>query len=154
MAISTISAAQAVTYPGAVLQVVQATNTTEFSTTSGTYVSTGLTATITPKFATSKILVMVSTPVTNITASYKANLTIYRNSTNLNLGGTGFTFYQNNITSTFGYVITPAFINYLDSPATTSATTYTLYCMAGGAGTTYTMINGYSGQIQLLEIAA
>ncbi|MEI6801241.1 MAG: hypothetical protein WCO04_18800, partial [Pseudomonadota bacterium] len=56
MPISTISDARAVTYPGAVLQVVNAVINTQYSTTSSSLVSTGMTASITPKFATSKIL--------------------------------------------------------------------------------------------------
>jgi hypothetical protein len=46
---------------GSVLQVVQATYTTQTSYSSGStsYTDTGLSATITPKFATSKILIMI-----------------------------------------------------------------------------------------------
>jgi hypothetical protein len=44
---------------GSVLQVVNAAYSTQVSNSSGTYVDTGLTATITPRFSTSKILVEV-----------------------------------------------------------------------------------------------
>ena len=43
--------------PGAVLQVVQVATTTTTSTSSTSFVDTGLTATITPKSSSSKILV-------------------------------------------------------------------------------------------------
>jgi hypothetical protein len=45
---------------GSVLQVVNATYATQVSNSTSTYADTGLTATITPKFATSKILVLVN----------------------------------------------------------------------------------------------
>ena len=45
---------------GKVLQVVNATYSTDTSTTSTSYVDTGLTATITPLFSTSKVLVLIS----------------------------------------------------------------------------------------------
>ena len=45
---------------GSVAQVVTASTATEVSSTSATYVDTNLTATITPKYATSKILVIVN----------------------------------------------------------------------------------------------
>ena len=44
---------------GSVIQVVQGTYSTETSYSTSTLTDSGLTATITPKFATSKILVMV-----------------------------------------------------------------------------------------------
>jgi hypothetical protein len=116
---------------GSVLQVVQATYSTAsytFNTTSSTLVATGLTATITPKSSTSKILVICHTNTYNNSSSGATQLlSLYRGSTNLNTGGT---------TSTAGF--TPAYagsdalcapysIVYLDSPATTSATTYQIY---------------------------
>ena len=45
---------------GQVLQVVNATYATEVGNSTSTYADTGLTATITPLFATSKILVLVN----------------------------------------------------------------------------------------------
>ena len=45
---------------GTVVQVVNAALTTYVSTTSSTFTDTGITATITPKFATSKILVLIA----------------------------------------------------------------------------------------------
>ena len=41
---------------GSVLQVVNATTTSNFTTTSGSYVSTGFTASITPNFLLAKLL--------------------------------------------------------------------------------------------------
>jgi hypothetical protein len=49
---------------GAVIQVVNAISTTQVSTTSTSYVDTGLTASITPTSASSKILVIVNQTIT------------------------------------------------------------------------------------------
>jgi hypothetical protein len=113
-------------YAGTVLQVVNATYSTSTTTTSSTFSDTGLTATITPKFATSKILVIVSQ---NGIYKYAGNtylqLRLLRNSTTIiNLESLGA---YNNATTAFG--VNASSTNYLDSPATTSATTYkTQFC--------------------------
>jgi hypothetical protein len=106
-----------------VLQVVQGTTTTGTTTASASFVTTNLTATITPQSTTSKILIQVTGPIDSAATNSQANGTIYRNNTT-NLGGAaGFT----NIFSNSGRIIGSLAMNYLDSPATTSATTYTVY---------------------------
>jgi len=52
-----------------ILQVVGNTTTTETSISSGTYADSGLTATITPLFASSKILVLISQTITTYSNS-------------------------------------------------------------------------------------
>jgi hypothetical protein len=112
---------------GTVLQVVQATTTSTGSTSGSTPVDTTLTATITPTSATSKILVMVSQPIQIYVQSnvgVQGNLNIVRgsttiatyNSTNFSQFATGANGYQDSIYTTS--------LQYLDSPATTSSTTY------------------------------
>tara|TARA_A100001201_G_scaffold139820_1_gene132217 strand:- start:36 stop:533 length:498 start_codon:yes stop_codon:yes gene_type:complete len=131
---------------GKVGQVVSATNSTQqTTTTTGSYVaSTGLTLSITPTSTSSKILVSI---MSNIRSSNDATYTLYRDSTNLS-GDNGFVqIYANN--NDIRQLMT---INYLDSPSTTSATTYTLYFKAG-AGTAYiNQEGGRQGQIILQEI--
>jgi hypothetical protein len=130
---------------GSVLQVVNASYTSSFSTSSSTYVASGLTASITPKFSTSKILVIASMAY-QAAASANANITLYRNSTNLGNSNTGF-----------GYMTTAVntipCITYLDSPATTSSTTYTIYTKTS-AGTVYINTGAETSTITLMEIAA
>ena len=132
---------------GKVLQVVSVTNTTQQTTTSGTYVaSTGFTASITPSSTSSKILVSV---MSNIRSSADASYTLYRGATNLAGSGAFVQIYAGG--ADIRQLMT---INYLDAPSTTSATTYTLYFLAG-SGTAY--INQESdkqGQIILTEIGA
>jgi hypothetical protein len=113
---------------GKVLQVVQGTSTTRVNITSTTYTDSGLSATITPTSATSKILVLVS----QYARSYRGNteagarVKLLRGATDiwnaptaesyaLFVGAGGTSGIQ--LTGFQSY-------NYLDSPATTSATTY------------------------------
>ena len=108
--------------PGCILQVVMGTATAGFSTTSTSYVATNLTATITPRFATSKILVLVSqngTERSSSSASNGINLYIVRNSTTLTQWTLAVGYTGSALT-----LITNGSVSYLDSPATTSATTY------------------------------
>jgi hypothetical protein len=109
---------------GKVLQVVQATTTTEVSLTSANWTDSNLSASITPSAATSKILVL-TTQVINLNQSDDTG--IMAGGTRLLRGataiftpyeGAGISFYE----SDFYRGITS--MHYLDSPATTSATTY------------------------------
>ena len=108
---------------GKVLQVVFASYATETTSTSSTYADTGLTATITPTLNTSKVLVIVTQQgvrknLTNSTNMVKIKL--LRGATDiLKMGDAiGATYTASNIN------IGSVSATYLDSPATTSATTY------------------------------
>jgi len=135
-----------------VIQVVQGTATTNTTTTSGTYVTTGLSASITPQSTTSKILVLASPMVYCNNSNNNILLTIYRGSTNL---GTGTYTYPSLAWSNFNNSSSGLSldVNYLDSPSTTSSTTYTVYFLSSGGGTVG--INQYSvpSTITLLEIS-
>ena len=63
---ASINLTNAVFPAGCVIQVVQATTTTSTSTSLNTFVDTTLSGSITPKFATSKILIFI-----NHTETYK-----------------------------------------------------------------------------------
>lgn len=146
MAISTISVAQAVTYPGAILQVVQGTTGTQTSTTSTSYVATSLNASITPKSSTNKVLVMFSSQVyTSVTSKY-TYYAIYRNAVKV--------AEQNSAYSDSAGIATYIGLNYLDSPATTSSTTYTIYLRSDTGNTVYFNTAQLNATIQLLEVAA
>ena len=69
---------------GVVLQVVSATSTTAFSTASSSYVSTGFSATITPKFSTSKVLILFSSRDMSQAGNMYPNIIWYRGATSLN----------------------------------------------------------------------
>jgi len=142
---------------GGVIQVVNATYATQVSTTSATFTATGLTASITPKFATSKILVTVihSGVATSAGGGGLAVQTqLLRNSTViLSLDSLGL--YSNGSTQSVG---TDGCATYLDSPATTSSTTYsTKFAARNGIATAYVQYDGGGGStstITLMEIAA
>lgn len=122
MAISTISSPYALTFGGAVLQVVNATYSTLVTNSTSTYADTGLTATITPKFSTSKILVMISHQ-----SSSKSNGNSL-NDLGLNLCRNGSQIVQFTLSTGYTGSATPGYFgityNYVDSPATTSSTVY------------------------------
>ena len=135
---------------GSVLQVVTFSTSATTSTSSTSYVATSLTATITPKFSTSKILVFVNGGELDTSGNSQAIYgTIYRNSTNL-AGAAG----TNDAYGTSSRIQVPISAAYLDSPATTSATTYTFYLKTGGSYTVYLNANAVTCTINLLEIAA
>ena len=133
---------------GSVLQVVNATYGTETSTTSTSYVTTNITASITPKFSTSKILITVTDPIQS-NGSTAVSITLFRGTvagTNL-FGSVGFAY---NAGSTYSSV---ASVAYLDSPATTSSTTYTVGFKSGTGSTVWSTVYNGTGTITLMEIA-
>ena len=135
-----------------VLQVVQAVwNTSAPSTTSTSFVTTGLAASITPLFSTSKVLIVVSTSITNTLVNGVTNLTVYRGGTNL--GGNVNSALSSTSNTGSGYIWTPSSISYLDSPSTTSSTTYTLYFNTSASGTAYALWGACTSMITLMEIA-
>ncbi len=115
---------------GKVLQVVYSSFTDEVSTTSGSYVDTGLTATITPVSASNKVLVLCDTMTANVSGSTFVN--ILRDSTTLISQTAGSTMDTYNAWATGGganwtgadRVRNNPSLVYLDSPSTTSATVY------------------------------
>ena len=129
---------------GKVLQVVTATDLTQRSTTSTSFVtaSNTLSVSITPSSASNKVFIIVNTEAyaSGIVAVY----TIYRGATNIGNGSSGMT--ENRLDwSTVS-------MSYLDSPSTTSATTYQVYWKVG-SGTGY-LNNGNTASITAFEIAA
>ena len=140
---------------GTILQVVQSNTTTQTSISGFTFVTTGITASITPQSSSNKILIITAAGCYTQTGAQIVS-TIYRGSTNLATGASGFTWSYAGST---GMGTTHAMC-YLDSPATTSSTTYTIYAANAniatgiynnptGAGTP----NTQQATITLMEIA-
>jgi hypothetical protein len=113
---------------GKVLQVVQGSYSTLTTITSTSFTDTGLSLAITPTSATSKILVMVN-HLAHITRSSNENgaaVRIMRGATEVFLSGSNATntlFFYNSGSTDFA-IGAPIALCYLDSPATTSSTTY------------------------------
>lgn len=119
---------------GAIIQVVSATTSTQAVSSSASFANTNLTATITPTSASNKILVMISQ---NGCGKYSSNtslqLILLRGATTvLNIDSAGGLTGDSSL-NFFGSISAA----YLDSPATTSATTYkTQFNSAAGSGST------------------
>ena len=128
---------------GYVIQTQYAQSMTQVSTTTTSLASpteTGLNVTITPKYSSSKILLMISASMRGDGTAY-VNALIKRNTTLIDLTGSqtndGVMDYAHNVTGGRSH------FQFLDSPATTSAITYK-FCFSryGGSGTAYFNNNG------------
>jgi hypothetical protein len=154
---------------GKVIQVVSASvtgtyGTPYFSTTTNGLVNTGLSATITPLFNTSKVLVLVNAciRIVGTTVDGGTGFGIARGATNI-WAGSSIHMYAGSGASTA--LVSIQNVQYLDSPATTSATTYNFqvnrYTNNGGS-TVYLNYNYNAGgsiqsdisNIILMEVAA
>jgi hypothetical protein len=143
---------------GKVLQVVSNTYSTETSVTGETYGDTGLTATITPTAATSTILVLVNQPLRATrepgTATFAA-LRLLRGATTILTPAPDIYQFQGGGTfSTNANLYAYPSMHYLDSPATTSATTYKTQQAAFASNTSVTQSNAAVAVMTLLEIGA
>jgi uncharacterized phosphosugar-binding protein len=129
-----------------VLQVVSTTKTDTFATTSTTFTDiTGLSATITPSSADSKILIIVSMSGGNTATGLFATTALLRGATQIALGDAAGS--RNRAFSSL-YVPDTSLIQnlggvFLDSPATTSATTYKMQLRSTNAS--YSAVIGRTG---------
>lgn len=135
---------------GKVVQIVAATTSTGVSNSTSTYADTNLTATITPTSASNKVLVVVQQ-----TGLYKTGtdtsiaLKLLRGSTDLAVfeqvaGLTG---------STVSVAVGGSGVVYLDSPATTSATTYkTQFKSVANSASVAVQVNNSVSSILLVEV--
>jgi hypothetical protein len=131
---------------GTIIQAVNTTNNTSYSTTSSSFVSTGITTSITPRFSTSKILVLFSGATYNTTNNGAVDIAIYRNSTEI---GRCQAWYG--VSTPGGAAV---MMQSFDSPSTTSSVTYTIYLKTTGIGTGFLRPDSASQNVlTLLEIA-
>jgi hypothetical protein len=136
---------------GKILQVVQGTQTTPVLTTSSSYVTTGLTASITPSSSSNKILIMTTLTVSNRASGGEMMCTLFRDSTNIITSGSQDGFNQN--FNSAGRQDATASCVFLDSPSTTNSTAYAVFIKAQG-GTAESMSEGTTGSIVLMEVDA
>ena len=135
--------------PSKVLQVINATFSTEVSSSSSTFTDTGLSASITPLFSTSSILVIANIQGAKNGAT-GLDLRILRGASSIvqfgkAVGYTGASDYN---------IIGSVSCAYLDTPATTSSTTYKVQ-MASNTNSSLARINDntQTSTLTLLEIA-
>jgi hypothetical protein len=137
---------------GKVLQVINATHSTEANSSSSSYADTGLTATITPTLATSKVLVLVSqNGMSKDTGDTRVGLRLLRTSTTLITFEAYAAWTGNGNNNGVG----GSSASYLDSPATTSATTYkTQFASLDNVTKVNIQRNSSTSTITLIEIGA
>ena len=149
---------------GSVLQVVQASYSTYTEVKSTSFTDSGITASITPTSSSSKILIILNPAIgvyRNSNLNIHGSMNIVRGSTQITQldapsieSGTGIG----------GYIVlgTAASFIYLDSPATTSSTTYKMQMRINNTSSGGTVrLNDYvtstgdsKSTITLMEIAA
>lgn len=152
-------------FPGNILQVVNATYSTYTSITSTSYTDTGLSASITPSSSSSNILILVQQPMTILGAAAVG----YGNQTNCGLQlvrGSTALFTPSTDSGgkyTMGFAASGTLVmwgivsfSYLDSPDSTSFTTYKTQVAKGtsGMGSVELNASGGTSTITLLEVAA
>jgi hypothetical protein len=143
---------------GSVVQMKVATASSGTNATTGTFVATSLTMSFTPKSASNTLLINVSFPMwfTGSPTNTYGCAAMYRNGSNLGSStfgnalwwsGTGLganSVYSNDTSVSF---------QVYDSPATTSAITYTLYIANQGSSGTFTVIDNFTSKLGVMTIS-
>ena len=134
---------------GRIVQMVQVTDSSALSSSSTSYIDTGLTANITCSSTSNKVLVLVSMGTFGADAAGNAGAAIQllRDSTHL-VSSSGLGAHP---TITYLYTAGPSF-SYLDSPSSTSQLTYKTQFKSNDGEN---FVTGYAstGTITLLEVS-
>ena len=134
---------------GGIIQIVQNTHNTESSTSSSSYVASGLTLNITPKFSTSKVLVCFNLPLQSGGHNLRAAVGLHRGGSQIYLAQREALF--NNSSSNNSETVSGMF---LDSPATTSAVTYDVRVrVSSGSGTFYWAVSSCVCTLTAMEVS-
>ena len=137
-------------YPS-IVQIVEGTYSTQTSSSSSTFADTGLTASITPKATANKVLVLVQHTAnfkTSGSSDASMQMQLVRGATNLNTQKWGYT--NNSAVDQIGGL----HFSYLDSPNTTSSTTYkTQFLSEANRSTVYVQQGNTTSRILLIEVA-
>jgi hypothetical protein len=130
-----------------IVQIQSATKTDVFSTSNTSWTDvTGLSVNITPTNASNRILVLATVHTSNTLTGTRFAIRLVRNSTAICVGtdtGSRTPSSSSNEARANSGMMTPLGVNFLDSPSTTSSTTYKIQtnCLDGGT----TVFNrGYS----------
>jgi hypothetical protein len=136
---------------GKILQIVRATDTTNRSTTSTSFVDASISVTITPQKNDSVIL-LVHSFYAATEAGNRALVVRITDSSNNVISGAEFANHD----SSAGYLVVPTVVIGYATPATTSATTYKLQFRTGGGNPgTVTLANiTMTGQLYAIEVSA
>lgn len=133
-------------------QVVQGSTTTTTSTTSSSFTATAITASITPSSTSHKVKVSVSGTVKNNNGNATTLIvTLVRNAVTNLATSTSDGFFKLNTIGSAVPIITPFSIVYYDSPASTSATSYTVYIASSDNTTSVSTSPNTTTSVILLE---
>jgi intracellular sulfur oxidation DsrE/DsrF family protein len=137
---------------GSVIQVVQAAYGVQVLSTSSTYAGTGLSASITPTSASSKVLAIVAQNGVNKQVSNTGvNLRLVRGATVLSV----FSVNAATTNSSSENGVASAACVFLDAPNTTGSVTYsTEFGSSGNSSVAIIQHNSVTSTITLIEIAA
>jgi hypothetical protein len=142
-AIQTVAGKPILNSTGSILQVVQTLKTNSFSATStgnNVWVDiTGLSASITPSSSSSKILVMYTVYSSHALTTYGRSTRLVRGSTPIAVGDLSGSTPQATTNAYMAYAASMVCetATVLDSPATTSSTTYKVQFSAENTNSTY-----------------
>jgi len=144
---------------GKILQIVRATDSTDRSTTSTSYVDANLSVTITPQRSNSAIL-LIATMLANTEGTTGVNhngrLSMTDTSNNTVSGAEDLLFGSSNYSysGTFVNFSVPTLVGYA-TPATTSATTYKIRFRVNVNTTTLKLVNSaQTAQFYAIEVSA
>ena len=144
---------------GGVVQVVYAQTRSQQQTTSSTYVdATNLFVDITPKFSTSKILIQCNCPMTVLAGGDNDQNSGCLKVSRGGSGGVSVDSENRGVSMQYGShsQYSDVHILFLDSPNTTSSTTYTVMMRRTSGTTTYSFIRDgqQTASLVLMEISA
>tara|TARA_Y100000022_G_scaffold108071_1_gene93320 strand:+ start:444 stop:1004 length:561 start_codon:yes stop_codon:yes gene_type:complete len=130
---------------GSIIQVVQTAKTDTFTAGNNTAFAdiTGMSVSITPKFSNSKIMIWTSLTGEVQNNTYCAHFRLMRGSTAIGIGDANSSaprgsFHLDSYASGGSLAMITASFHFMDSPATTSATTYKVQVQVpNGSGNTY-----------------
>jgi hypothetical protein len=133
----------AVTLPaGTIRQVVNGTISTTQSTSSASAQNSGLTASITPASTSNKVFITISSVCGQNYSGRSEFLYVYKNGAQV----FKYELFLNTVSTI------PLTITYLDSPATTSSTSYALWYSADGLGPAFVSGGNTVSSITLMEV--
>ena len=137
----------AVSRSGGILQVVSSTHSTTVTTTSTSYVSTNLTASITPSSTSNRIIVLSTNTIRNNTAGQSVYGRLFRGT----VAGTAIGA-EIDMENSAGAINGSMTLMADDSPNTTSTQTYT-YGIKVSGGTGSAQLGNLTSQMILMEVA-
>jgi len=131
---------------GSFIQIVTGETDSQFNSTSSSYVNVGLSATISPKFNTSKIYIVVMNTIQQ--QGNRTRVTLHSSNTNATMHGSsnGLQAYEGNGVNMACNIIA------LDSPNTTSAVTYNMQMMNTGGSLHFAQAATHKGRMVLMEV--